>query len=255
MTEQEIMQTIPQKEAVYLIFSKLTRSAYLECNPVTFEDEVFLFAEEEDAKAFVEEKEKEKIPVATGKVSKNNLFRMFVDLYPIGVNVVNISVGKEKVRVPLDHIVKRPPDEEIDSTKIIENQQLAMSLLYFLQEARKPEGIDGSKVHEMEEEMIRNLYKAQYILPIKKEQVDGKDIVRMMLISMQDKSQMIPVFSDSISFQNFVGEQTTEGIVFNFEALEKMEIPNEAAGYVLNPAGPCLAMTKEYLKNIKEAFE
>ena len=255
MTKQEVMQIIPQKEVIYLIFSKLTRSAYLECNAETFEDEVFLFDTEEEANAFVEEKEKNKIPVSAGRVTKSNVFRMFVDLYPIGVNIVNIFIGKECVRFPLDEIVKRPPDEEIDKSKIVENQQLSMSMLYFLQEARKPEGADQSKVLEMEEELVANLYKASYILPIKKEQTEGKEVIRLMLIPMQNGSQMIPIFSDSLSFQNFVGEQTTEGLILKFDGLDKMELPKEAAGFVLNPAGPCLAMGKEYLKSIRETFE
>lgn len=255
MTKQEVMELIPQKEEIFLIFSKLTRSAYLECNEETFEDEVFIFDTEEEAKAFAQAKEEQLIPVTAGRVVKKHMFRMFVDLYPIGVNNVNIYIGKELVKIPLKEIVSRPPDDQIDKTKIIENQQLAMSLLYFLQEARKPKGMNMDKIHEMEEEMAANIYKAEFIMPIKKDEVDGKKVIRLMLIPMQDKSQMIPVFSDSVSFQNFVGEETTEGVLVSFKSLSEMELPKEAAAYVLNPAGPSLVMGKDFLQNIKNMFE
>ena len=49
MTKLEFLKTLPKREKIYIIFSRLTHLPYVECNGETFDDEVFLFTEEADA--------------------------------------------------------------------------------------------------------------------------------------------------------------------------------------------------------------
>lgn len=259
MTKQELSQILPEVEGVYLIFSKLTRSPYVECDPETFEDEVIIFLNENEATACAEQMEKHEIPVIAGKVSKQNMLRMFAELFPIGVNNIRFFVGgEESLIVGLEEVVKRPPLEEVpENVRPIENPQLSLSMLYFMQEARnKKENKDLDKIHELEEEMIANVYRSSYILPTKDAEVEGQQAVKFMLVKMQDGTQMVPIFPDTVSFANFVGKEAeVKGIVLSPKKLLDINLPPEASGYVISPAGACLAMTKEYLEAIVKSFE
>ena len=49
MTKLDFLKTLPNREKIYIIFSRLTNLPYVECNARTFDDEAFLFTGEEDA--------------------------------------------------------------------------------------------------------------------------------------------------------------------------------------------------------------
>ena len=49
-----IIKKLQGLETLYVSFSQATRMPYVECDPETFDDQVYLFAEEEGAKQWAD---------------------------------------------------------------------------------------------------------------------------------------------------------------------------------------------------------
>ena len=53
--KQDTMEKMRNSEAVYVILSDYTHMPYVACDPKTFDDQVFLYFKEDDAKEAVED--------------------------------------------------------------------------------------------------------------------------------------------------------------------------------------------------------
>ena len=68
MNKFEFIKSLPKREAMYIILSRLTRLPYVACNGETFEDEVFGFTEEAEAIAYAKELCEDGQPVSACKL-------------------------------------------------------------------------------------------------------------------------------------------------------------------------------------------
>ena len=59
---------------------------------------------------------------------------------------------------------------------------------------------------------------------------------------------MVPIFSDVLEYGRFEKDQELKAAVTDFEKLAGMPLPDEVKGFMLNPGGVGLVLTKEYLQ-------
>ena len=76
--------------AVYVLISGFTKEPYVECDKETYDDKVFVYMEEEAAKAKAEALKEEKIPVGAAKILSGHMLLFFTNLYTMGVNALEI---------------------------------------------------------------------------------------------------------------------------------------------------------------------
>lgn len=250
MNKLEFVKTLPKREAMYIIISRLTRLPYAVCAEDTFEDEVFLFTEETEAIERAKRLSAEGQPVAAMKIEQKDLLKYLTELYAYGFTMLVIQSGVEMLRMTLPEVVRRHGLEKLpEKLRPLENPTLQLSMIYYLQEARKGAGkYDAETVAEQEEEMAVNLLRAKYLLPVKEVEMDGQKMTQLLLVKTPDQKAMAPIFSDVVEYNRFKKEAGLKAAVTDFEKLAEMPLPEEVGGFLLNPGSTALVLTKEYMK-------
>ena len=225
-------EMLRKADAVYMILSLCTRMPYVVCDAETYDDEILLFFEEEAAKKAAEKLLKEKEPVQAVKVEKKDLLAFFVSLIPLGVNclLVNRDMPTE-VAIQLDEIIRRKNPE--DGKVLVENPQLHLTALYFMQEIRKMQKTEMSgELSELHEEMMVHYQRGSYIIPVKEN--------AGTLVMKQKNGQVFqPVFTDIQEYKKFLGMNKDKEIKTAVLPADKIAgiLAPEAAGVVVNPFG------------------
>lgn len=225
-------EMLRKADAVYMLLSLCTRMPYVVCDPKTYDDEILLYFEEETAKKAAETMLKEKEPVQVVKVEKKDLLVFYVSLMPMGVNCILVNRDTPvEVSIQLDEIIRRKDPE--DGKVLVENPQLHLTALYFMQEVRKEQKTELSEeMKELHEEMMVHYQRGKYILPVKEN--------AGTLVMKQKNGQVYqPVFTDIQEYKKFLSVNREEGIksaVLPAEKITEILAP-EAAGVVVNPFG------------------
>ena len=87
------MKKFQSMEIIYVTFSQITKLPYVECDPETFDDQVYMFTEEEAAKEFAKSYVEKNTPLLTVKVLRKQMPNFYMGLYAEGVNMVIFREG------------------------------------------------------------------------------------------------------------------------------------------------------------------
>ena len=211
-----------------------TRAPFVVCNEKTFDDEVYMFYKEEAAKAEAEKLRKKMYPVQVLRIDQKARLGFFISLISIGVNAIVVNKGRDtEITVQLSELVRRNDNTAPDGKEIIENPELQLTALYFMQELRK--GIKAEMTEEIKslyEEMMAHFQKGRFILAMKADK-------QLPLLKQKDEKVFLPVFTDLQEFVRFA--QTKKEEKLQAIVVESAKLPgfiNEGiAGVVLNPFG------------------
>lgn len=255
----EFVQKLPSLEKFYVLFSHLTRVPYMVYNEETCEDDSYLFTTEEAATA------KAKLLTESGEqpciamcVENKDFLNILSSFFAYGITALDFTTEDGRVYIKLRDIIKRPDVSQIpENQRPLENAALQSSIIYYMQHLRKKDpSIDLQKRREMDEEMSANIKRATYLLPLAAVEQDGTQQVKHILFRPNESTCLVPLFSDGMEYQRFRGQQSElRGVPIDFEKLSTMEMPGDAKGFIINPHGVALILTKEYIAKIKEMFE
>lgn len=174
------MKKFQSMEIIYVTFSQITKLPYVECDPETFDDQVYMFTEEEAAKEFAKSYVEKNTPLLTVKVLRKQMPNFYMGLYAEGVNMVIFHEGDQTRRIELEQIFPKPDMEKMNKQHLpVLNPGVQLTVVYFLQELRKPnQRRDDAErmqhLRELEEEMLVNLMRSKFILAIDISQVQGE---------------------------------------------------------------------------------
>ena len=188
-------------------------------------------------------------------------------LYAEGVNMVIFHEGDQTRRIELEQIFPKPDMEKMNKQHLpVLNPGVQLTVVYFLQELRKPnQRRDDAErmqhLRELEEEMLVNLMRSKFILAIDISQVQGEfdpanpgPDVRIPYIKNQNEDIFQPLFSDIGEFQKFRPDPKAKlrlaAIPFQHLLPYLMK---QAKGFVINPSGFNLLLTREQLQRIMGA--
>ncbi len=255
-------------DTFYAGFSQSTRMPYIECAPETFDDQVYLFTEEEAARQWAGEQGENKNPVAAVKVEKEQMLMFYTSLYLIGVNRLVFHNGAGFVFLPIEQVVTLKQPDGDDKNLPRSNPTLQLTMIYFLQELRRPGQSPQDmnrriRLQEMEQEMMANLMRSRYIMAVDVSRVEGEfdpkkpgQNIQIPYLKTPEGDMMQPLFSDMWEFQKFSKERG-KGLrlaTMPFKALSGSLI-KDARGYVLNPAGVNLVLLREKLETMTKQME
>lgn len=254
------IKKIQRSPGFFTAFSSLTRMPYVACDPETFDDQVYIFATEELCKDFTKTLGEQQTPAAPLHIPQPQMNGFFVSLYALDVDTVVFRDDAGEVRLSVEELAKKPDMEKVAASQIpIMNPQLTLTMIYFLQELRRPAKHDLSRLHELEEEMIANLVKAPLILGLETvndeqntdpEKVDRKNI-RVPFIKSKDGDIYQPIYSDFTEFRKYAGPKALK---MRISKLSVKQLPQflikDSKGFVLNPAGVNLVLTTKQLERI-----
>ena len=195
---------------LYVLMSVCTKEPYVVCHPETFDDEILLYFDMEEAKAKAKSLMEEKIPVSIARLEQKHLLVFYTNLYAMEL-----------------------PDGKV----WVENPALHLTAIYLMQELKgQPAELSNEKVRELQEEAANHFGKGRYIVPV---QAEDKGIP---LMKLKTGAVFQPLFTDILEFQKFNRENKLNPMVIEAAKIPQM-IPKEATGVIINPMGVNLPLT------------
>lgn len=250
INKEQAVKELQNRETVYVAYSQATKLPYVTCDEESFNDQAWVFATEEGIKEFGKKLLDDKILLMGMRYEKKDYPRFYGTLYAIGVNTVLWVDGEEKVEVELADIAKQADFSKLEPNKRpLLNPTLQLSGIYFMQELRRPvEKEERKNMREMEEELLANLRKSEFLMAMDVSETDPK---KVNIPFLKDKKDQIlqPVFSDIMELEKF-----TKGKKMRIAKLPFAKLPDvmleQAFAYVVNPMGFNLVLNKEQIKKI-----
>jgi hypothetical protein len=240
--KREVLQKLRNSEEVFVLFSRCTRLPYVHCDEESFNDQIYLFHTEDEAKKVIKGMLEEKTPVQNIKVEKAQFLNFYSSLYTLGITSMVYEEDGEKTEVLLEELVTPPDYSKIPEGKVrVDNPQLQLTAMYMMQEIRKQEKPQMTEeLRALDEELTAHLRRGSYIMPVQEER-------KVPLMKLGEDSMFQPVFTDMHEFNKFGGREKFRGAVVPYEKL-KEALVEQAKGIVINPLGVHVVVMKEQLK-------
>ena len=247
---EEAIHELRNREEVFVAYSQATKLPYVTCDDETFNDQARIFATEEEIKEYGKQLLEDKILLMGMKYEKKDFPRLYGTLYAIGVNSVIWIDGEEQIEIEIGKIAKQRDMSKIEPAKRpLLNPSLELSGIYFMQELRRPVKQEEHKnIRELEEELIANLRKAEFLIAINAEQEEDGKLHIPYLKNKEDKI-LQPVFADVMEFEKFGRGKNLRVAKVTTDKLPSLMIP-QANAYVINPLGFNLILNKEQVEKI-----
>lgn len=257
MTRLDFLAIIPQLPEIYVIYSSLTRAPYVSCEEeyfnkeINYFDEIIMYASQKAAIKKTEELAKADIPTIVIKVPQSQMLQLFSELFTLGIDGVRIHTADDVFFFLLSEIVNRPDySDRPENERPLENAGVQLSMLYFMQEVRRKSADRSSKkLREMEEEMLANILRSKFLIPIR-EPKEGDTKGELLMVKMNDESMMVPIFSDGVVLTRFAAGKNLKAIVMEAQRLAEMPLPEAANGFLINPNGVAVPLKKDYLEKL-----
>ena len=247
---EDAVKELQARETVFVAYSQVTKLPYVTCGEESYNDQVWLFAEEETLKEFGKKKLEDKVLLMGMRYEKKDFPRMYGLLFSIDANTVIWNNGTDEIELDLEKIVRRPDLSKMEPAKRpVLNPSLQLSGIYFMQELRRPvEKEQHGNLRELEEELLVNMRKSQYLVAMEVNEEDPKQI-RIPYLKNKNEEILQPVFTDVMELEKF-----TKGRKLRIAKVPLNKLPElmiqQAKAYVVNPMGFNLVLTKEQLEKI-----
>lgn len=239
--KKQVLEKLRKSEQVYVLMSDFTRMPFVECDEETFDDEVFLYFKEEDAASAAEKRTNTGDKVHVTAFVNKFLLPFYTSLYPMGVNCIVVDKDTDgEMAVQLSELIVRNEKEaEKQGRSIIENQELHLTALYFMQKLRaQGEMKITEELKELNEEMMAHYMRGRYIIAVTEKNA-------VPILKQKGGKVLQPVFTDMQEFMKFQSVNKTEKLKTAVVEAAKIHevISKEAFGIAVNPFGVNLVLT------------
>ncbi len=260
---QFLIKKVMQKEQFIACICPLTRMPFLYCDPVSYADQAWIFADEDGLKEFVARFAAKKLPLSGGIIKKTQFNGFFGSLLHIGVTEVVFTENGASVPIPLEQFVRHKDMADVpEALRPLENPQLQLTGIYLMQEVHSKVPIEEKEdLADLNEEFMVNLARSRYMMPVKLQEGSGSAVEKLqkrqfafMNITMKNGDTFRPIFSDSMEFQRFrQNNKEIQALTLPFAGL-KSSLQETMKGYLLNPSGCQIVMTRQLIEQVLKAF-
>lgn len=262
MTKQDFIKTISGLKKFSVVFSQTTRMPMVFCADETADDYIYIYLEEDDAMEKAHALSDDKQPAFVVNCKEKEVLPFLAELRLTGVNAINFVTAKadgaEEFMVQLTEFLKFPDMSAIPEVKRpVENPTLQLSMLYFMQEVRRPvDRAEKTNLNELEEETSANLAKSRFLIPVQDVAVENEDKSKraIMLLKNDNGDVFFPLFTDGAELRKFMKEQRLPIIVGDFKAVADLMKKGNATGLVVNPASSNVILNKMGVASIEKRF-
>ena len=260
---------VEKYEHLYILFSAHTHLPFIECDKETYDDQIYVFSTEEKIQAFAKTFAERKIPLRAVRIPQKLLKSFFTSLYQYGISAVILQDEGEPVRIPISDLAQKPDIEKLRASRMPgANPELQLTGIYFAQELYRPvTRTDQEKalLRDMEEEMVHNMSRSRFILAFDVTDLpDGEASLpdgerpqaKMPLIRLKDGKLFLPIYTEMSEFRRFTAKEKKKMrlLAVPFADLPRL-LPGGCSGYVFNPSGFNLLMTREQLQAILQRYQ
>ncbi len=260
---QFLIKKVMGKEKLIVCFCPKTKMPFLYCDPVTYADQVWVFADEDGLKEFIDRFAGKKLPLQGVPIAKNQFNGFFGSLLHIGVTEIVFTENGASVPIPLEQFVRHKNMDNIpEALRPLENEQLQLTGLYLMQEVhRNVPNEEKEDLPELNEEFMVNLARARYMMPVKLNSGPGTTVEKLqkrefafMNLNMKNGDMFRPIFSDSMEFQRFrQNNKDIQALTLPFVGL-KSSFQENLKGYILNPNGYQIVLNRQLVDTVLKNF-
>lgn len=232
VTKQETLSALRNPGEIYVIMSAATKMPFVFCDEETYDDEIFLYYTLEDAQNQAKKLSAQKYQTGVAKLEEKVLLGFYTSLYTMGVNCLAVNYGTDTgINIQLsDLVVRKKPEEDGKEKKLLENPELHLTALYFMQELRRlPSPEMPEQLKELQEELLAHYQKGTFIIAAEE---DGQ----IPVLKQKDGSMFQPVFTDILEVNKFARGKKMKLTVISAQKIPQSLFP-EAKGVVINPLG------------------
>ena len=250
MTKQEAIKALQTGEFLYVAYAHGTKLPYVTCDEESFNDQAWIFATEEEIKEYGKKKLEDKLLLMGMRYERKDFPKLYGLLYSVGINSVVWNKDGERMEIDLAEIAKPAYVSKIEPAKRpLMNPSLQLSAMYFMQELRRPVQKEERKnMRELEEELVANLVKAEFLVGIAGNPEDPKKINIPYLKNKEGKI-LQPVFTDIFEFEKFARGKQLRAAKVPFAKLLDL-LMKQADGIAVNPMGFNLMLNKDQVKKM-----
>lgn len=257
-SKKDIIHELQHRESLWLAYSPAAKNHYTD-----FYREIptaYVFSEENFCDDYKKYLSKENINIETMKNSAEDRITLFSDFMRCGIEQVIVDNGRTFVTIALPDIINSPDFSSMPETeRPLMNPALMLYTNIFFRETDA-----GYAENSIEQNMLKEIYNAKYLLPILPEGCrqenlavkqfnTGTAVLNIPAIKLQAGSLCIPVFTDWIELSKLDTENVFIGNIIRFEDIEKICSCGETVA--VNPLGFNLTIDKAAVASIKEGLQ
>ncbi len=259
-----LQKKVLQKDRLIAAFCAGTNMPFVYCDPVSFEDQVWIFSDEEGFKEFAQRFAGKKIELRGVSIQKNAYIAFFSSLVPIGITEIVFTENGASASIRLDQFVRRQDLSALPVYKRpLENPSLQLTGLYLMQEVRRQVPIEEKEdVASLNEEFMINLARSRFLMPIEVKKGGSGSVDEMIRkgqigfvnLNMKNGDAFRPIFSDAFEFNKFKqNKKDFQALTIPFGGL-KNALPKDVKGYILNPSGCAIVLMPDLLDKVMKNF-
>lgn len=236
MSKQTTMINLQKAESVYCLVSLCTSQPYIVCDAETYDDQIYIYFDENTAQKAEAKLMGEKVPVKVITIPKKIYLPFYSSLFSMGVNRIVVDHGTDhEIGIQLNELIKRTEKQNGgEKQNVIENPELHLTALYYMQEVKRdPKAQQREEIKDLYEEMLNHFQKGRYLIPAKE---DSREVP---LLRQQNGDTFYPVFTDLMEFQKFCSahkEEKWQSGIIEARNLHKA-MPDGVKGVAVNPMG------------------
>lgn len=261
MTREAFLKSISELKSISPVFSQLTKMPMVFCDEETMDDYIYVYADAEEALEHAKKLTQEKSPAVVVNCKDKEVLQFFAELRLTGVNAICFMTpaeqGGEKFMVQLDEFLRVPDYTGVpEAQRPLENPTLHLSMLYFMQEIRKPVPMEEKKnLAQLEEETSVNLARARFMVPLREQKTDdGANQKSMVLLKNDKEESYVPLFTDNAEIRKFMQGKPCPALVTDFAGVVKLLANEGLTGIAVNPVSSNVMLQKAGIESIKNRF-
>lgn len=232
---------------------------FITCDKDTFNDQIWVFATEEKAKAFTQKRKDDNQDfMMIVRMENNQLLGFYSSLYMVGINEVVFVEEEQITKIPLNKIVMQPDYSKLpEGKRPLVNPQMQLTGIYFMQEVhRSKPNNEKPELRDLEEEMVVNLVRSKFLIAVEvqgeQRKPDGSNI-KIPCVKNQEGKMFQPIFTDHNELRKFNTGNKFQANMFEFVNIQKV-LGNSVEGIVINPQGMNIVILKDRIPGILDRF-
>lgn len=260
---QVLIKKLKLTKELYIAYDSNTQYPYLD-----FQGRAWIFSEKEYADKAEEHFKAEKIFLQIKELINKNIINEFGKLHYLGIEKVIIDNGQYNIEINRNDILTPPDYSNVPARKIpVMNPKLQFAMINFFQYvySRKDYKNKLETIRGLESNMLEEVLKAKFLLPIKLENdkigIDGNGAnvvekgnkVNFTVIKDKNGLRWLPAFTDWYELDKAFDRGKLRSSICSFEDI--LTISENLEGIVINCNGLALRIDENNRKIIVEFME
>lgn len=260
---QVLIKKLKLTKELYIAYDSNTQYPYLD-----FQGRAWIFSEKEYADKAEEHFKAEKIFLQIKELINKNIINEFGKLHYLGIEKVIIDNGQYNIEINRNDILTPPDYSNVPARKIpVMNPKLQFAMINFFQYvySRKDYKNKVEVIRGLESNMLEEVLKAKFLLPIKLENdnigIDGNGAnvvekgnkVNFTVIKDKNGLRWLPAFTDWYELDKVFDRGKLRSSICSFEDI--LTISENLEGIVINCNGLALRIDENNRKIIVEFME